>query len=502
MSLQLDVNEFMEEYYNDLEVASVSAPKIIHMARLGTNQFARHEIATIDLPIVQRLKYISQLGAVYNVFPTARHTRFEHSLGVAIIVKKMWNSLLENNSLEKTDYENQINLNNLRLAAILHDIGHGPFSHSSELALKNYESIKEETLKLDDAKPHEVLGYYMVKSDVFKTFLDQLSQKYNVEGLDADVIASYIIGTAQDPKKDQYLADLINGPIDADKLDYIIRDSDFSGVPLAVGIDRLLLSLGVEEIQTVRGKCKKIILDEKGITPFEQLLYSKIMLYSCIYYHQKVRALDSMIDAILRMAIESKETVGDSQIESPCDFLKLDDSDLLKLPTSNPKIKELCTQLAKRNTFKRSLVLSSKTIGKDSMGESGSKLEDVNYGNQFATLLGLGEDRDKLWKLNKILAYKIGNGCTEFDVAVDIPLTPSLGATSERILKMGDEFRELKEIFPEKGWLDSYMANKWTGHIFASPRYREKAQQEGRELLKSLYGIELNKYADLRSKIL
>lgn len=497
-----DVNEFMEDHYGNLEVATVHAPKIIHMTTLGTNYFSQHEIATIDLPVVQRLKYISQLGSAYNVFPTARHTRFEHSLGVTIMVKKMWDSLIENNSLEKTEYNDPANLNNLRLAAILHDIGHGPFSHSSEIALKIYPSIKKETSKLNDAKPHEILGYYMIKSDIFKTFLEQLSKKYKIEELDADVIANFIIGRAKNYKQEQYLADLINGPIDADKLDYIIRDSDFSGVPLSIGIDRLLLSLGVEEIGTPDGECKKIILNEKGIIPFEQLLYSKIMLYSCIYYHQKVRALDSMISAILRMIIESQEKIGETQIDSPCDFLKLDDSDLLKFPASNDKLKNLCTQLKRRNTFKRSLVLSSRTIGNDSNGVNRKTTNSIDYGNQFLTLIELGEDQEDLWKLNKLLAYRIGNKCTEFDVSIDVPLTPSLGASSQRIIKIDDEFKELKEIFPEKGWLDSYMSNKWTGHIFASPNYRKQAQEEGKNILEEFYGIKLNKYAFSGAKIL
>ena len=170
MSLEADVNKFMEEYYEKkLEVPLVCAPKVIHMARLGTSHFSEHEIATIDLPIVQRLKYISQLGTVYNVFPTARHTRFEHSLGVAVLVKNMWSSLLENNFLGNKRVENQIKFNNLRMAALLHDIGHGPFSHVTENTIMSYASIEKETRRLK-AKPHEVLSHYMIKSNVFRLF--------------------------------------------------------------------------------------------------------------------------------------------------------------------------------------------------------------------------------------------------------------------------------------------------------------------------------------------
>ena len=99
MSLGTDVNKFMEENYGDIPVYEIREPKIIHFANLGTNRFQKHEIAVIDTPLIQRLKYISQLGEVFNVFPTARHTRFEHTLGVVIGATRIWDALFENGSL-------------------------------------------------------------------------------------------------------------------------------------------------------------------------------------------------------------------------------------------------------------------------------------------------------------------------------------------------------------------------------------------------------------------
>ncbi len=120
----------MEECYGELPLYDIRENKVVHMANLGTHHFFNHEIAIIDTPIVQRLKYITQLGQVYNIFPTARHTRFEHTLGVVISLNKMWNSLSENGSLKflKTDFQRAKTLSDLRICAILHDIGHCPFS--------------------------------------------------------------------------------------------------------------------------------------------------------------------------------------------------------------------------------------------------------------------------------------------------------------------------------------------------------------------------------------
>ncbi|CAD7769628.1 hypothetical protein AIOGIFDO_01762 [Candidatus Methanoperedenaceae archaeon GB37] len=325
MSLEADINRFMEEFYGELPLYDIRESKIINLANLGTHHFFEHEMAVIDTHVVQRLKYISQLGPVYNVFPTARHTRFEHTLGVTITLNKMWNSLSENGSLSflGTGSKPRKILSDLRMSAILHDIGHCPFSHVSEVVLMDFPQIESEIIKLG-AKPHEIFGHYMLKSGIFRDFFDDLNKEYDVQ-IDIGKISGYILGVVENPTDEQFIADLINGQYDADKLDYITRDSDFSGVPLALGIDRLLLSLGIEDIETYEGKHKKLIIYEKGIMSLEQLLLAKIMLYSSIYHHQKVRALDHMIVSILRMIIDQEIEINGYEINSPIDLLKLDE---------------------------------------------------------------------------------------------------------------------------------------------------------------------------------
>lgn len=489
MTLEADINKFMEEFYGNLPLYDIRESKIINLTNLGTHHFYAHEMAVIDTPVIQRLKYISQLGPVYNVFPTARHTRFEHTLGVTINVNKMWNSLSENGSLSFLGNSNNIKniQSDLRMSAILHDIGHCPFSHVSEVVLMDFPQIQSEKIKLG-AKPHEIFGHYMIKSGVFHDFFDDLNSGYNVQ-IDTDKISGYILGNVKNPNEDQYLADLINGQYDADKLDYIVRDSDFSGVPLALGIDRLLLSLGIQKIPTYEGEHRKLIIHEKGIMSLEQLLFAKIMLYSSIYHHQKVRALDHMIISILRLIIDQKIEINGYKVTSPIDLLKLDDFDLLKLSAENTEIKNLCSQLKTRRTFKRCLVISPKTI-------------DEKYQNQFSDLIKYTEHPSILRDLNKVLAERIGNGCTEYDVVIDLPMTPNIGETQQEIIKIGNKFLPLIEIFPQKGWLESYMANKWKGHIFANDKYREKACIEGRTLLEEKFGIKFNDLAERNAKIL
>lgn len=488
MSLESEINQFMDKTYGNLLLSNIREPKVIHMANLGTHQFFKHEMAIIDTPIVQRLKCISQLGPVYNVFPTARHTRFEHTLGVTISVDKMWKSISEKSSLSFLgDSEKKKILSDLRISAILHDIGHCPFSHVSEVVLMDSPLISTECDKLN-SNPHEVLGYYMLRSKVFKTFIEDLTSEYDVI-IDLDKISNYIIGKVDNSNEEQYIADFINGPFDADKLDYIIRDSEFSGVPLALGIDRLLLALDVDKTKTNIGEeRRKLIVTEKGIMSIEQLLLAKVMLYSSIYHHQKVRAIDNMIISILRLVIDEKIEINGDIINSYVDLLRLDDYDLLKLSTDNPKINELCSQLKTRQTFKRCFVISPRT-------------KEKGYENQFNDIILRSEYPSEIRLMNKELAERIGDGCTEFDVAFDLPKTPKLGETSQEIIKIGNEFIALKKVFPEKDWLESYMANKWKGHIFANDKYRERACKEGKALLEDKFRIKFNETATNEAKI-
>lgn len=487
MSLGNEINKFMEENYGEIPVYDIKEPKIIHLANLGTNRFLKHEIAVIDTPLIQRLKYISQLGAVYNVFPTARHTRFEHTLGVVICANRIWESLYENGSLDSvSEIERKRILLNIRMAAILHDVGHCPFSHASETILDDFIPMKSERASLK-GKPHEILGYYILRSNVMVDFFETISKKYGIN-LDLEEISNYILGETRVPTEDQYIADIINGPFDADKFDYILRDSEFSGVPLSMGLDRFLVSLGTDTITTPKGERRKLILFEKGIMPFEQLVFAKAQLFSAIYHHQKVRALDQMILSILRLIRDNKTEINGFAINSPVDFLNVDDFDILKLSFGKNRINKICKDLKERRTLKRSLVITNSTINKDG-----------NFG--FQQILKRSENPSILRDYNKVLAERIGCDCTEYDVAIDLPDTPKLGETHERLIKLGKEFYPLKKFFPQEEWIESYIANKWRGHIFANEQYRTKANEQGKIYLEEEFGIVFNEDATKWAKI-
>lgn len=159
-----------------LAIIDVRARKIIHDSILGSNLFYPHEIAILDLPIIQRLRRVNQVDVVPLVFPSGNHNRFEHTLGVAVIGKKLIKALFDKiadiNCLGIKGFNNKDEcykyyLDHVRMAAILHDCGHGPFSHMSEQVYKHFPDIKEAkqtNSKLNGASYHEILSVYSGQS--------------------------------------------------------------------------------------------------------------------------------------------------------------------------------------------------------------------------------------------------------------------------------------------------------------------------------------------------
>lgn len=489
MNFTGEVNEFVNDTYGNIQIPNIQQSKVIHFAKTGTHKFERHEIAVIDTPIVQRLRYISQLGLAYSVFPTARHTRFEHSLGVSIMANKMFKALDDSSQMNFIKYNSQKKKNyiELRIAALLHDIGHGPFSHVSEIIMSEYEPIRHEAEE-KGCKPHELLAYKILQTDQFQDFFDRLGKTYKIE-ISPKTVAGYIIGSVENPEKDQYLADIINGQCDADKLDYIARDSNFSGVKLALNIDRLLLSLEVGEIPCYQGNIRKLMVSHKGMMPMEQILIAKIMLNYSIYLHQKVRAIDHMIIPLLRKIVKEKKEIAGQSINTPLDFLKIDDYDILNFLSNDKQTNEICRSIKMRKIFKRSLVISAKTIDKKE-----------NFSDLLADLIKYSENPQDMNNLNNALIERIGDDCTEFDVAIDLPKTPKIGEMTQKIIKVHDNFISLSDDI-KNGWLESYLANKWKGHIFSNEKFRKRAQEKGIELFSDEFGLTFNEYATKEARI-
>lgn len=255
-------------------------------------------------PCYQRLRRIQQMAMAYLVYPGAVHTRLHHSLGAYHL---MCNALyeLKSKGTAITKEEEQA----AKIAILLHDIGHGPFSHALENVL--IEGVNHETISL--------------------LLMKELNREF-----DGKLAMTLEIFTNQYPKK--FLYQLISGQLDVDRLDYLSRDSFFSGVSEGViGYDRIIKMLTVHN--------GELMVEEKGIYSIEKFLVARRLMYWQVYLHKTVLCAEQMLQRIIKRARYLKAVTalpinkfisGQNATFQLDEFCNLDDYDLISA------IKEWC----------------------------------------------------------------------------------------------------------------------------------------------------------------
>jgi len=258
-----------------------------------------HELEIIDNPIFQRLRRIRQLSGAHLTYPAAQHTRFEHSLGVMHIASQAGQALKEKEILKSDDIEI------LRLAGLLHDIGHGPFSHLFE------EIIQQKKISHEDFGKNLIL-----KSEIG----DTLSKN----GYDKRSITKIAFGDS----KYQYLNEIVSGTLSADMMDYLLRDGYFTGAEHAkIDHKRLTQSLDVHK--------KKLALERSALYSFESMMHSRYQMFKAVYFHKTVRAAEVMLIEALRL---SDDEFGFTSFNMN-EFVKLTDEYVLSILLSSKSSK-------------------------------------------------------------------------------------------------------------------------------------------------------------------
>ena len=228
----------------------------------------------VDTPVFQRLRYVRQLGLAYLVYPGATHTRFEHALGAYHLARLTINQLDERGELSGVSREDRAVA---QAAALLHDVGHYPFSHAlEEIGALHHEQV---ATQLIDRGP--------VAEALVRTLGD---------GTPRQVVA-LIRGASDSP-----LQGLISGSLDLDKIEYLKRDALMCGVPYGeIDVDRLLNSLVlVDEPATGR---RVVGVLEKGLSALESLLFAKYQMYRNVYWHHAVRSATAMYKRLVDEAL-------------------------------------------------------------------------------------------------------------------------------------------------------------------------------------------------------
>jgi len=471
----------LSDIFSEYRSLLVRDNKAIHESLWGTSIFQKHEVALLDTPLLQRLRLIAQTGLVYLVYPSAMHTRFEHTLGVTTLVDKYVDSLNNQATSAKIaksprsgDYAE------LRLAALLHDCGHAFLSHVSEMVYKwdtEIISLKQKD-EFAHCKPHEIMSYYIIRSDFFKNFFSKnIADPYSVK-IDLDRVASLVIGNVSDKRK-AYQTRIINGAFDADKLDYISRDSYFTGLRLTIDVDRLFYTLRIHKFPDG--------LRDLAMTspvPLQHILFSKMLLYTTVYNHHKVKACDCMMKGLIEYCQQSKKSLCGRSMRHVADFLRITDSDLFNLADiRDPVLKRMVRNIRDRHLFKRASVICRDTV--------------KNYDSCVPELLErINQSPEEHFRIRSLvydrLPKPVRSKYTIHEVWVDIPDPPSLREAVQTFIVGERKPIELNKIFPMDGWLKAYADKQLRGHVFGPAEIQDQLNVAATSAFSEL-GFKLNK---------
>lgn len=264
----------------------------------GSMEFSAREMALIDSPFFQRLRQITQLGFAGLVFPGATHTRFAHSLGTAHLAGRVFDQLCKGNNYDlRADYNlEQLNYARslLRFAALLHDVGHPPFSHAAEAVLPRLGQLPMPDFLLDDPNrqathedySHAIIHHLaesrgLISREEASDLVSILSKKHEP----SDQLK------AKDGRHLIYplLCQLINGEIDVDRMDYLLRDAYNAGVPYGkFDLDRLIGAMAVYKED--QAGWFLLSLKEEDVPTYENFLLSRIHMFQQIYFHKTLGA--------------------------------------------------------------------------------------------------------------------------------------------------------------------------------------------------------------------
>ena len=258
--------------------------KVIHDSLWGTNRFSWRELAIMDSPLLQRLRGIQQTGLAHYLYPCARHSRFEHSLGVTTVASRAFDAVAQRHLRDIETIANNLKIEKpadlisqlreeLRLAALLHDVGHSIYSHASEQVYQHLPLMEQAAKELHTfvgkrKGAGEVMSFCFARTQAVQRLLakayDRLSErdKRNVQPIDFDNVSLLIVGRSKHPFF-QFMADIISSDLDADKLDYLLRDAAAAGLPLRYDLERYLYLVGNSQGgYTGRGGTSRTTLQE------------------------------------------------------------------------------------------------------------------------------------------------------------------------------------------------------------------------------------------------
>jgi hypothetical protein len=386
--------------------------KIIKDPVHGYIEVEEYALPLLDSPVLQRLRYVKQLGFSYLVYPGANHTRFEHSLGTMFLADVACRRF-QLDTGERTL---------VVAAALLHDIGHGPFSHASEPLMERY--------------------LHRTHDDIGPLVEECAGGLLQAAGVDPDELCSVVAGTHP-------LSSIIHGDFDVDRMDYLLRDAYYTGAPYGtVDAQRLIRHL----IRHPGGT----VLDENGVNAAESLLIARTLMRPTVYYHHVSRIGESMFQLA---GLAHCATLEDDGIR---EFLRLDDAGCMHAlrVSESPVARGLAGRLYERRLYKRALYVGSDQVNAATYQE-GVPLEKAR---EFAA---------------RIAAVA---GCRPEEVLVDIPSIPREMSLGVRV-QSRNSYANLEELSPRIRTLNMTRREQWRLGVYTLPGYREPVTDAACEVL-------------------
>jgi HD superfamily phosphohydrolase len=367
----------------------------------------------LDSPEVQRLRYIRQLGFSYLVYPGAHHTRFEHSLGAMHLAARMSVQI----NLPRMDHLLVMS------AALLHDIGHGPFSHAIE------------------GIAGEILG--KIHTDVRNLIISQpLGDILEQIGVNPEEVCDMIEGSHP-------LASIIHGDLDVDRMDYLLRDAHYTGVPYGtVDAGRL-----IRATRLINGE---IVLHESGVQAAESLLIARTLMRPSIYYHHVSRIAEKIFSTAVY------EHCSPDPVRILRDLIQMDDSGCMQtlLHSEVPGAQSLMRDLYYRHLYKRALYLGRNDVSLSLRPSDDSNERERNLAAHIAKMAGV----------------------ESHEVLVDIPAFP-------RDMKMQVQvqdrnlFLPLEDVSPLVTTLNETRRSQWRVGVYAPFSVVKQVKETARNLL-------------------
>lgn len=509
------------------------------------------ETLLLDSQLIQRLRGVRQLGMAHLVYPGAGYDRLEHSRGVVEAAERMVRALERNANLRRQfgkDKDEHVplvsdhDIASIRLAALLHDVGHGAFSHATEVLIRSRLEVEfrraAELLRTDfsgvtSVAPAEIVSVVLVLSDALKAIFEHPNFGATTRATDlASSICARILGS-RDFLDASYLSGVISGPLDADKLDYMARDSHHAGLPIGLDMHRLISKLEVVTVtpettsnpemrerarNTQYQRYHEIGISLSGLGAYEQMVIGRVILYDRLYYHHKVRSAEAMVRRLVRLAEEERNSVFTLKEL----YFDLPDDSVLSLlggalkqdgfQAGGPRCKSLAAAITNRDIYYRAFAFAPRFLAglrglPDSDRRDARAILWTTVLGELSTLEGCERVSDAIYEKAKNLIEKIpvivrtDVPILPEHVVVDLPVYKAPVRGGDILTRTEDGYVAPPHLFfdPEK-WSQAYEHQKQCGFVFTPREYVKAVGLAARIVFYERYQLVMDTAADRASK--